>query len=223
MLYAFCERLEWCYIKKKVYFCVLIVERLFVFSMDATMFSKLLQGNCTVDESVCRQVNDACSRYPYCAPLQLLSFQVASLMGDADGVDAMRTRAEFYLFDRRCLQQPLLQCAKSVPEVDVDVLKEINAYHEVSFKTAPKSVILSHFLETADVNLSVVEESTVQSVEDLGKKSVLHDDSICTETWALVLAGQGKNEEAISVYQQLMQKYPEKSATFANCIKALSN
>lgn len=189
--------------------------------MDATLFSELLQGGCTVSEKLRQQVDDACRRYPFCAPLQLLSFQANALM-DGNVAEAVRTRTELYMLDCRRMQQPLLRRAELKKAVaDVDVLKEINAYHEVSFKTAPKSVILSHFLETADVEVSAEAESDVQSVEDLGRKSVLRDDDICTETLAVILAGQGKNDEAISVYQRLMQKYPEKSATFANRIAAL--
>lgn len=189
--------------------------------MDATMFSELLQGGCAVSETLRQQVDDACQRYPYCAPLQRLSFQAHALV-DGNVAEAVRMRAELYMLDCRRLQQPLLRRAEPKKAVgDVDVLKEINAYHEVSFKTAPKSVILSHFLETADVDVSADVESDGQSVEDLGRKSVLRDDDICTETLAVILAGQGKKEEAISVYQRLMQKYPEKSATFANRIAAL--
>lgn len=190
--------------------------------MDVTMFSELLQGGCALSDTVRQQVDDACRRYPYCAPLQLLSFQANALMNEGNVADDARIRAELYLLDCRRLQQPLLRRAEpKKATAAVDVLKEINAYHEVSFKTAPKSVILSHFLETADVDLSADAETDAQSVEDLGRKSVLRDDEICTETLALVLVGQGKKEEAISVYQRLMQKYPEKSATFANRIAAL--
>ncbi len=104
---------------------------------------------------------------------------------------------------------------------DFDIMKEINAYQEVSFKTAPKSVILSKFLETG--NYSPDELGTADSVpvEVLGKKSVAVNDSLETETLALVLEKQGKFDKAVEVYEKLIAKNPEKSSTFALRISEL--
>ncbi len=94
-------------------------------------------------------------------------------------------------------------------------MKEINAYQEVSFKTAPKSVILSKFLESGNCTPDDFAAANTASVEDLGKKSVREDDSLDTETLAIVCEKQGKFERAISIYEKLIVKYPEKSSTFA--------
>jgi hypothetical protein len=104
-----------------------------------------------------------------------------------------------------------------------DIMKEINAYQEVSFKTAPKSVILSKFLETGNYNPEDLGESDSIPVEVLGKKSIAADDSLETETLAVVLEKQGKLDRAISVYEKLIVKYPEKSSTFATRISELKN
>ena len=97
----------------------------------------------------------------------------------------------------------------------VDIFKEINSYQETSFKTAPKSVILSKFL-AHDTEIEAPDEDENQvSVEELGKRSVVRDDDICTETLAAILEQQGKIDEACDMYEKLMGKYPEKSATFA--------
>lgn len=102
-----------------------------------------------------------------------------------------------------------------------DILKEINNYQEISFKTAPKSVILDKFLETAaytDTNTAKIEPVEVSEV---GKKSIQPDNSIYTETLASVLEKQGKWDKAIEVYKNLSAKHPEKSSIFATRIHEL--
>jgi len=104
---------------------------------------------------------------------------------------------------------------------DTDILKEINDYQEISFKTAPKSVILDKFLETAAC--SNVDNSPIEpvSVSESGKKSIQPGDSLNTETLALILTRQGKYDKAIEVYTNLMVQNPEKSATFAARIEEI--
>ncbi|KWW29819.1 MAG: hypothetical protein AUK63_1215 [bacterium P3] len=191
--------------------------------MDATLFSNLLQSGHVLTPEEWRQAEEASQQYPYCAPLQLLAFQAAVLMGDAAPAAERRASVALCLPDPGCLDTPHFQRpAETLQDPpSVDILKEINAYHEVSFKTAPKSVILSHFLDTAGYDVSSESVSDSQSIEELGRVSLQRDDEICTETLAQILARQGKHSEAIEVYGKLMRKYPEKSATFADRIAAL--
>lgn len=102
-----------------------------------------------------------------------------------------------------------------------DIMKEINAYQEVSFKTAPKSVILSKFLETGNYKPEDLGDSPSVSVEDLGKKSIQQDDSLNTETMAVVFEKQGRFDRAIAIYEKLITRFPEKSSTFAIRISEL--
>lgn len=189
--------------------------------MDASLFNKLLQsGHVLTADEFCR-LDDARRRYPFCAPLQLLALQGAGLLGEPVD-ERWRARTELALFDLRRMNEPHFQRAAARNETaEVDVLKEINAYQEVSFKTAPKSVILSHFLDTANYKVDSDAEPSAQSIEDLSRMSLQHADDICTETLARILARQGKRDEAIAVYRKLMTKYPEKSATFASRIEKL--
>ena len=192
------------------------------------------------------QLSALAERYPYCSLLRLRSFQGGRRFGTDQAVlSAERERVRLFLTDESILDKewPMKQAAQPsadisnfdvcqktddvcVPEVEpeptVDIFKEINSYQEVSFKTAPKSVILSSFLSSSvdDENNSPEDESL--SVEELGKRSVVRDDDICTETLAAILEQQGKLDEARDMYGKLMLKYPEKSATFALRISQLS-
>lgn len=104
---------------------------------------------------------------------------------------------------------------------DFDVLQEINAYQEVSFKTAPKDVILTNFLEKdGGIDLSDNDFETVP-VQELAKKSVSSENSLESETLALILEKQGKIAQAIDMYAKLIVKNPEKSSIFAVRISAL--
>lgn len=104
---------------------------------------------------------------------------------------------------------------QAVQQPEVDILQEINDYQEVSFKTAPKSVILDKFLEAA--SCGNVDNSPVEpvAVSESGKKSLQPNNSLNTETLAFILVQQGKFDKAIEVYTNLSAQNPEKSATFA--------
>lgn len=106
-------------------------------------------------------------------------------------------------------------------EDSFDVLQAINSYQEVSFKTAPKSVILTNFLEK-DGGIKLSDDSFEDvPVQELAKKSICTDNSLGSETLALVLENQGKLTQAIAIYEKLIVNNPEKSSTFANRISAL--
>ncbi len=58
---------------------------------------------------------------------------------------------------------------------------------------------------------------------NMARKSVQESDELITETLAAIYAQQGNFEKAISFYEKLSLKIPEKSAYFASLIKDLKN
>lgn len=186
--------------------------------MDAQMLTQLLQSNHALTRDEATQIMAARDIYPYCALLHAMVFQAKRMFGDAN---AEASDAVLRMHDAQRLETPIFSTVANQAATPIDVLKEINEYHEVSFKTAPKSVILSHFLDTSGYHISSDEPEPTESIEDLGRISQQRDDDICTETLARILTLQGKIAEAIDVYNKLIVKYPEKNATFAAAIAEL--
>jgi tetratricopeptide (TPR) repeat protein len=108
-------------------------------------------------------------------------------------------------------------------EQPFDILNEINTFQEVSFKTAPKSVILSNFLpeEASEKGDSKGSGSEKRNFND--KKSLTADVSLGTETLAVILKNQGRYDKALAIYRNLLANNPEKSSIFAPRIQELES
>lgn len=180
-------------------------------------------------------------RYPYCAPLQMLSLLADKRSHVPLWQKQSLPRVRLYVKDPAKLQAMLNteDCCRPAPPVvpipvavaasvappvlpdDFDVLQEINSYQEVSFKTAPKSVILSSFLDDEADPQADTQTYWGTPVPELAKKSVSQDAHLGTETLALVLERQGNFTQAIAMYEKLMADNPEKSSIFAARIAQL--
>ena len=216
--------------------------------MDKSVFGQLLAHPEEITPEGWEDFRHMRDAYPYCAPVQ-----VVALMGDKWGgaplweVQSL-PRVSLYVMEGDDLRHRLEnrldanKNAKATPNEIVvrnepphdngagdmdadgyDILKEINSYQEVSFKTAPKSVILSNFLEKdGGIALDAAAFEEVP-VAELAKKSIQAAEPLETETMAVMLMRQGKVEQAIAIYEKLISKYPEKSSIFAARIAEIEN
>lgn len=108
-------------------------------------------------------------------------------------------------------------------EQPFDVLNEINTFQEVSFKTAPKSVILSNFLPSEASEEGGLKDRDGEKHNFNDKKSLIADSSLGTETLAIILKDQGRYDKALAIYEKLLAHNPEKSSNFAPRIEELKS
>ena len=159
------------------------------------------------------------AKYPHSAVVSVLA-----LMADhAHHFDTpeQRRNTALAMCDSSRLENLLSSVTSNIEEPQVDIFNEINTFQEVSFKTAPKSVILSNFLQAGpseDMGRAISSSAPATSDD---KKSLRIDDSLATETLAVILEKQGKPERAIDIYRKLLASNPEKNSIFAARIEKL--
>ena len=167
------------------------------------------------------------AKYPYSSVVTTL----ALLADHAYGYDtpAERRAVALSVCNPKVLDGMLARATTAVASMPVnddpsfDILSEINTFQEVSFKTAPKSVILSNFLQ---VDPSKEENETAraaQKSEFNDKKSLTANASLGTETLAVILEKQGRYDKALEIYKNLLAHNPEKSSIFAPRIEKLTS
>ncbi len=216
--------------------------------MDKNSFAQMMNRPGRLSPEEWDELHRERDRYPFSAPLQVLS-----LLADKAGGAPLWERqalpyvslyvpdvewlyAQLEALDRPASVPPVAQPtaqAEAVPTRQAgeerqlppgfDILQEINAYQDVSFKTAPKSVILSNFLEK-DGGITLDSDAyDAVSVQELAQNSIRPSDSVESETLAVILEKQGKLQQALAMYEKLMVNNPEKSSTFAVRIAELQS
>ena len=216
--------------------------------MDKNSFAQMMNRPGRLSPEEWDELHRERDRYPFSAPLQVLS-----LLADKAGGAPLWERqalpyvslyvpdvewlyAQLEALDHPAAVPPVVQPtaqAEAVPARQAgeerqlppgfDILQEINAYQDVSFKTAPKSVILSNFLEK-DGGITLDSDAyDAVSVQELAQNSIRPSDSVESETLAVILEKQGKLQQALAMYEKLMVNNPEKSSTFAVRIAELQS
>tara|TARA_A100001037_G_scaffold252018_1_gene235826 strand:+ start:265 stop:945 length:681 start_codon:yes stop_codon:yes gene_type:complete len=80
--------------------------------------------------------------------------------------------------------------------------------------------LIDTFIEN-EPRISKPKKETFFSPAETAKESLLENDSIVTETLARVYLEQGHYDKAITSYEKLSLKFPQKSTLFANQIKLI--
>lgn len=188
------------------------------------------------------------SKYPYCSILQVLDLMSDKAVNIYNWKERFYRKVAIHLLDNDLLDDLLTdvhetkiltaedsQLKQQIEKLknkelgecaaeDFDVIEAINSYQDVlSFKTAPKSVIIEKFLESEGDKKAKNDSKEGENIDDLGKKSISEKDELVTETLAVVMVKQGKLDKAIEIYEKLMLKYPEKKSIFANQIDTLKS
>lgn len=188
--------------------------------MDKNTFGRIVNDPTSYTKELKQEILAARLEYPYCSLLQM--FDLLSDKACANlGWEVGRRRTQLFL-PESCKLNQLIDKATLKAEASADIFQEINAYQDISFKTAPKSVILSKFLENEVCEGLNSDDGETLPFEEIAKKSITSNDNIGTETLAVIYQKQGKYEKALEIYQKLISKYPEKSSIFASRISEIN-
>ena len=95
--------------------------------------------------------------------------------------------------------------------------------HETKLNNNPEhqSRIIDRFIDE-EPRITPV-RATIYNPVNMARKSTIQPDDLITETLAMIYAQQGNYEKAISFYEKLSLKFPEKSVYFASLIEELKN
>jgi len=102
---------------------------------------------------------------------------------------------------------------------DVEILEQ--QLREQQAASSYEATIHKESAELAEEEQDEQDSEVMKKVDDLAMRSIQPGVNLATETLAQIMLKQGKIKDAISVYEQLSLKYPEKSDYFAALISDL--
>jgi len=93
---------------------------------------------------------------------------------------------------------------------------------KIERKPKPKQIDLINKFIDKETTISKPKKEEFFKAVDIAKESLVEDDELVTPTLAKVYLEQGYYQKAISAYEKLNLKYPEKNSFFANQINLIN-
>lgn len=120
------------------------------------------------------------------------------------------------LEDLRASKEPATE-SLPVGEEDPKIFEDLPA----APRTRQQEIIDRFVAANPQINRDTA--TTNENASDLSAQSSAFQDDLVTENLAEIMLKQGKTDKAVSLYEKLMLKYPEKKAYFAQKIEQLKN
>lgn len=119
---------------------------------------------------------------------------------------------------RRSLEELKLMVAARIKELETE--KQLKESGQTVEKPKSKEALIDKFIET---NPSIPRPTETFQNITTAHNSIVDQENIVSETLAHIYLNQGHVEKAISIFEKLILKYPEKSSYFATLIEQAKN
>ena len=203
--------------------------------MNQYNMSNIIADPTSINKEGINQLNEIIKEFPYFHTGQLL------LCKGLHNIDSIRfktqlSKAASYAANRKVLFQLINKQQNKKTKKTIHINNELikDEYHSFidwlsiiktekidRSKNMKSNQIIDIFIKNQP-NLSRNNKQEFFKSTDIGKKSIIENKDLITETLAKVYTKQQHFDKAISVYQKLSLKYPQKSSYFADQIKLIT-
>ena len=197
--------------------------------------SNIIADPTSINKEGISQLNEIIKEFPYFHTGQLL------LCKGLHNIDSIRFKTQLrkaasYAANRKVLFQLINKQQNKKNKKTIHINNELikDEYHSFidwlsiiktekidRSKNMKSNQIIDIFIKNQP-NLSRNNKQEFFKSTDIGKKSIIENKDLITETLAKVYTKQQHFDKAISVYQKLSLKYPQKSSYFADQIKLIT-
>ena len=203
--------------------------------MNQYNISNIIADPTSINKEAINQLNEIIKEFPYFHTGQLL------LCKGLHNIDSIRFKTQLrkaasYAANRKVLFQLINKQQNKKTKKTIHINNELikDEYHSFidwlsiiktekidRSKNMKSNQIIDIFIKNQP-NLSRNNKQEFFKSTDIGKKSIIENKDLITETLAKVYTKQQHFDKAISVYQKLSLKYPQKSSYFAGQIKLIT-